>query len=191
LLDLAGAGYKFRSRALTTTMYARLYLADLFIHGIGGGIYDELTDRIMERYFAMPAPAFLVISATLLLPLPRFPDAANRLRTLSRQLRDLNFKPERFVERSQIAPLIPAKQEWIQRDGTTHAARVERFHAIRALNAQMHPFVQPQIEHVQSEIRELRRQMKWDEVAARRDYAFCLYPEEMLRSFFQSGRWMS
>ena len=53
--SLEAHGFKIRTRALTTTMFARLFLADLFIHGIGGGIYDELTDRIIERYYGFPA----------------------------------------------------------------------------------------------------------------------------------------
>jgi hypothetical protein len=39
-------GVKIRPRALMTTMYARLVLSDLFIHGIGGAKYDEVTDNI-------------------------------------------------------------------------------------------------------------------------------------------------
>ncbi len=35
-------------RALTTTLFLRTFIADLFIHGIGGGQYDRLTDRIVE-----------------------------------------------------------------------------------------------------------------------------------------------
>ena len=181
--SLEAQGYKIRSRALTTTMFARLFLADVFIHGIGGGIYDELTDRLIERYFRMPAPGFLVLSATLLLPLPRYPDAAQRTRELGRRLRDLIYKPERFVEPA-LVPLIREKQEWIRRDGTTHAERVERFERIRELNARLLPFVQAQMQQVQAELAEGRRQAEWDAIAARRDYAFCLYPEEMLRTFF-------
>ena len=85
------------ARALTTTMFARLFLADLFVHGIGGGIYDELTDRIIERAFEIPAPAFLILSATLLLPLPRYCDAKVQWQNRLHQLRDLTFKPELFI----------------------------------------------------------------------------------------------
>ena len=181
--SLEAHGYKIRSRALTTTMFARLFLADVFIHGIGGGIYDELTDRLIERYFRMPAPGFLVLSATLLLPLPRHPEAAQRERELARRMRDLVYKPELFVKPT-LDPLIREKQEWIHRDGATHAERVERFERIRELNARLLPFVQPQIQRAKDELAECRRQAEWDAIAARRDYAFCLYPEEMLRTFF-------
>ena len=35
-----------------------------------------------------------------------------------------------------------------------------------------------------SELAACRQEIAWDALAARRDYAFCLYPEDMLRSFF-------
>src|SRR5690606_34281182 len=36
LRELTGRGVRLRTRALTTTLFARLCLSDLFIHGIGG-----------------------------------------------------------------------------------------------------------------------------------------------------------
>ena len=43
--ELESSGLKVRSRALTNTLFARLFLCDLFIHGIGGGKYDEADRR--------------------------------------------------------------------------------------------------------------------------------------------------
>ena len=62
-----------RPRALTLTLFARLCLGDFFIHGIGGGKYDEVTDAIIRDYFGIEPPAYQVLSATLHLPLPAFP----------------------------------------------------------------------------------------------------------------------
>src|SRR6185295_10034126 len=115
---LEAQGLKIRSRALTTTMFARVFLADLFVHGIGGGIYDELTDRIIERFFGIPAPAYLIVSATLQLPLEQFPDAKRRLDALHHRWRDLVYKPERFLEPNETTRgWIDAKNAWIGRDG--------------------------------------------------------------------------
>ena len=185
--SLEAHGYKIRSRALTTTMFARLFLADVFIHGIGGGLYDELTDHIMQRFFGIQPPGFLVLTATLLLPLPHFPTAAHRSRDLARQQRDLIYKPERFVKPTPaVEPLIRAKQEWIGRDVSTHPERVERFERIREINASLLPFVEPQMQRLRLEREECGRQVELHDVNSRRDYAFCLYPEEMLRTFFSS-----
>ncbi len=50
LRDLPARSIRLRTRALLTTMYSRLLLGDLFIHGIGGSKYDELGDEIMRRF---------------------------------------------------------------------------------------------------------------------------------------------
>ena len=48
-------------------MYARLVLSDLFLHGIGGAKYDQLTDLIIARFFGLQPPGFVTLSATVLL----------------------------------------------------------------------------------------------------------------------------
>ncbi len=58
LKQLPERGIRFRTRALTTTLFARLCLADLFVHGIGGAKYDEMTDRLIARFFGLSARDF-------------------------------------------------------------------------------------------------------------------------------------
>ena len=72
------AGVKLRSRALITTMFTRLAVADLFIHGIGGAKYDEATDAICERFFGAAPPAFATLSGTLRLPIDHPPRRRRR-----------------------------------------------------------------------------------------------------------------
>ena len=55
-------------RALTLTMFLRLLLVDQFVHGIGGGRYDQVCDRVIHRFFNIAAPAFCVTTATLYFP---------------------------------------------------------------------------------------------------------------------------
>ena len=62
-------------RALTLTMFLRLVLCDQFVHGIGGGRYDQVTDVLVARHFRMEAPRFSITTATL-----HFPGAAGRRR---------------------------------------------------------------------------------------------------------------
>ena len=71
LMELQRAGVRIRPRALVTTLWARLALGDLFIHGIGGAKYDCVTDRLIERFFGLTPPRFMVVSATLHLPIQR------------------------------------------------------------------------------------------------------------------------
>ncbi|MFO0960057.1 MAG: hypothetical protein U0800_21915 [Isosphaeraceae bacterium] len=56
LRELPAQGVRLRSRALTTTMFARLLVGDLFVHGIGGAKYDELGDAIVRRFFRIDPP---------------------------------------------------------------------------------------------------------------------------------------
>ena len=95
LSALEEQGLKARPRALTNTLFARLFAADLFLHGIGGGKYDELTDEIVRRYYGAEPPAYLVLSGTLRLPFPTYPVRDEDCRRLDRLKRDLRYNPQR------------------------------------------------------------------------------------------------
>jgi hypothetical protein len=55
-------------RALTLTTFLRLLVVDQFIHGIGGGRYDQVTDRLLARHFKIEPPHFAVATGTLFFP---------------------------------------------------------------------------------------------------------------------------
>ena len=55
-------------RALTLTMFLRLFVVDQFVHGIGGGQYDQITDRIIAAHFRVAPPRFAVVTGTMYLP---------------------------------------------------------------------------------------------------------------------------
>ena len=137
LAALVTPEFKLRPRALVTTMYARLVLSDLFLHGIGGAKYDELGDVIMQRFFAVEAPQYMVVSATILLPpsaprrspptgnskgardsreprISREPQSMQQLsaeRTrLQRAIRDSRFQPERFAGEVSLSSNLLAEK---------------------------------------------------------------------------------
>ncbi len=58
LHELAGPAVRLRTRALTTTLFSRFLLGDLFIHGIGGAKYDELGDEIARASSGSSRRAF-------------------------------------------------------------------------------------------------------------------------------------
>src|SRR5207249_6511614 len=117
--ELERAGLKVRPRALTNTLFARLFVADLFIHGIGGGKYDELTDEIIRRYYGAEPPAYMVLSGTLFLPFPTYPTSADDCRRFARKMRDLRCNPQRYLDPEagdpRTAALVKQKQQWIER----------------------------------------------------------------------------
>ncbi len=65
---LAQRRYRLAPRAMTLTAFVRLFLADHFVHGIGGGQYDAVTDRIIADWLGVEPPEFAVTTATLFFP---------------------------------------------------------------------------------------------------------------------------
>jgi hypothetical protein len=179
---LHAQGFKVRSRALTTTLFARLFLADLFIHGIGGAKYDELTDAIIRRFFGIEPPAFLVLTATLLLPFPVPGAEAADCRGLERRVRDLHYNPQRYLEDGVEAELlVRQKQDWIDRQPTDPGEKRERFQRLRQLTEQLRKYLGDQEPQAAATLAECRRRLEVAAVLRRRDYAFCLFPEAKLR----------
>ena len=189
--DLEPHGFKVRSRALTTTLYARLFLADLFIHGIGGGKYDELTDELMRRFYQCEPPEYLVLSATRWLPLPRAAATPDDRRRLQHDLRDVHYNPQRHLDEvadrrdagSAGVELAQRKQQWIARQPATRAERRERFHMLRSLTDELRRPLQPREEQLRQQLLLCQRQLRANAVLQRRDYSFCLFPADVLRSF--------
>src|SRR5205085_227153 len=89
--------WAIRPRALTLTLYSRLFLCDFFIHGLGGAKYDVITDGLIRRFFGVEPPAYACVTATLRLGLdaPRV-NAADRQRAV-RQMRDAKYNPQRLA----------------------------------------------------------------------------------------------
>ncbi len=51
-------------KAIPQTLFCRMYLCDFFIHGTGGGSYEEVGDLLFTKYFKLKPLAFGVVSAT-------------------------------------------------------------------------------------------------------------------------------
>jgi hypothetical protein len=184
LAELPGQGIRLRTRALATTIFARLFLGNLFLHGIGGGKYDELTDRLIARWFGFEPPGFLVISATLHLPVTHLNVTADDLRRVDHLLRELTYNPDRAIESDDRETLaaIAQKQAAIGTERTRANARW-RTGQIRAANEQLQPLVAARREQLIAERDSIVRQLRAEAVWSSREYAFCLYPEKSLRNF--------
>ncbi|MCA9248868.1 MAG: hypothetical protein KDA42_17195 [Planctomycetales bacterium] len=187
--ELTRQGVHIRTRALTTTMFARLLLSDLFIHGIGGAKYDQLTDAIILDYFGMRPPAFLTVTGTLKLPIPRSVPRQGREREIAGVLRNMRFHPERVLLNGHAA--LPQAQAWLVRKdawiqsvqsapaGHVSAAQHEE---ISQINQRLSAMLDDERERLLVEQQELSRQMRSEAVLGSREYAFCLHPEAKLRS---------
>jgi hypothetical protein len=196
LAEWEAAGIKLRSRALITTLFTRLVIADLFIHGIGGAKYDEATDAISQRFFGATPPAFAVMSGTLRLPIPHRtgrPDDAPQLRSA---LRELTFHPERQLaasppangQREAVAALVAEKSRWIRTPKAPENA-AERHRGIVAANAALQPFVAADRRTLEANLAAALDGERAGRVLESREYAFCLFPREELRKFLLDFPW--
>ncbi len=104
---LSSRGWKFRPRALTNTLFARVFLADAFLHGIGGAKYDEMTDRLIARLFGVAPPSYLTVTATHRLPLGGWNVTSSDVAALKHRLWDFDHTPERHLSVDVIPSLLP------------------------------------------------------------------------------------
>ena len=194
LADLARRGYRVRTRALTTTLFARLYLADLFVHGLGGARYDEMADQIIERFWGIPAPAFATLSATLHLPLGGFPQAAAEEARLRARLRDSTQHPERYLPQPASAvlrELAAEKQRLIEQQHAARAGRPTslpgpiRHRRLLEVTRLLAEGVAGYRRQLQTQLEVVVRQVAAEGVLHNRERAGCLFPLATLREFFE------
>jgi len=160
LRKMASEGLKVRPRALTMTMFFRLFCCDLFVHGIGGASYEPVNDGIIREFFGVEPPGYVVASATLLLkpkvPVPAAGDAVE----LRQKIRRMKATPERFVDdlvpgdaearelaERRIALLAPA--------GLSKRERREAYAESKRLAAQLQERLAPHILAVEKQAEKL------------------------------------
>lgn len=98
LQELTSQGIYIRPRALMTTTILRLVASDLFIHGIGGAKYDQVTDEINRQLIGFEPPEFVTATATAQLPIDTISVRDDDLQTIDARIRDAEFNPERTID---------------------------------------------------------------------------------------------
>ncbi len=188
LADLAARGIRIRTRALTTTMFARLLLGDLFVHGIGGAKYDELGDEVVRRFFGIEPPEYLTLSMTLWLGLPSESADPEDLHFVDHEIRDLTFNPDRHLEEPPNAStqaLVAAKKKAIAAPQETRKQRVARYFEIRRINEALSQAVQAQQAPLKQRRSHLAHALQQQQLARGREFAFVLHGRDRLQNAFQ------
>ncbi|TWT43808.1 hypothetical protein RAS1_02080 [Phycisphaerae bacterium RAS1] len=186
LARLDERGWRLRPRALALSGFARVALADLFIHGVGGAKYDEVTAEFLPAFLGCDLRPACCVSATLRLPLERDlpPDAA--LRGARRESRDLRFNPQRYV-RGASAELLARREALIalsrslrEQRPSERPARRQVFDGIRRINSEIlrcDPWRPAELDQRVAELEQLEAQRR---IAQDREYFFALHPREHL-----------
>lgn len=197
-------GVRLRSRALTTTLFARLFASDLFLHGIGGAKYDQLTDALIRRFFGVAPPAFITLTLSARLPVPHEVVTPDDVRRSTSLLRDLRFHPERFVDGDlarvpegsvgdraappvELVELAAAKRRLLAEPKPPRGAGRARHQTLQQLNRRL----EAALDWRRVALLELRDRQSVlaarHALLASREYSFCLFPAETLRPLLESA----
>jgi hypothetical protein len=183
LLALPAEGIRLRTRALTTTMFGRLLLGDLFLHGIGGAKYDELGDAVIRGFFGIEPPGYATLSLTVHLGLPVDPGATPEARRAAwRRLRELTHQPERHLPAGAADALIAAKREALAGPQATRRQRRGRRAELRRVTAALAAPLAGERERLRADLAAIDRGLAANARARGRDFAFVLHGRGRLRA---------
>ncbi|HJM82889.1 MAG TPA: hypothetical protein QF720_04770 [Nitrospinota bacterium] len=174
--------YSIRPRAITLSIYLRLFLSDFFIHGVGGANYDIITDMIVKRFYGFDAPVYGCVSATVFLDID-MEDPTNEIKLTNNILRKLEQHPEKSgLGGVEMDKMTSEKKRLILEIESENANKKLLGSKIAEINKKMVALLEPERLRVETEIgRLMRRGDDWKVVAAR-DYPYFLYsPEQILR----------
>lgn len=190
---------RLRPRALTNTLFARICFGDLFLHGIGGARYDEITDKIVETFFGIPAPEFVTLTATLMLPLSPFSvthENASRLKNEIRRLRfsgpDEDATPEAVADQIRRSELLTAASRdraagYSRRERRIRKGEARRRHReLVRIREHLAQYASTDIAKMEEQLNEVQQQLRANTVLASREYAACLAPAGAIQKLVES-----
>lgn len=181
--QLTARGLCLRPRALMTTMFARVFLCDLFLHGIGGARYDQVTNQLIESQLGIPAPQFATATATWNLPVVRPMVDADDLRRINGCLRELEYHPETMIPPSSDAKTLRSVTDLKKKKKKLLGAipprgQRKRWHdELQQINTGLSEHTQPLRAILQQQRSELIQQLRNDQILGSREFAFCLFPQ--------------
>jgi hypothetical protein len=176
-------------RALTLTMFARMFLADLFIHGVGGGRYDVVTDGVARAWFGVTAPRFVVGSLTLYLPLGAHVPTEEELRAAADDLNRIDHNPDQLLDRIDFEDdatreaardLAREKAGLIAAIAVPDADKKAVGRRIRQVNAELAVLLAPLRTQLEERLRVLESEREAADVLTDRTYPFAFWsPSEV------------
>lgn len=186
LAELRGQGLCLRPRALANTLFLRMFLADVFLHGIGGAKYDQVTDLIIQDLFGVTPPGYAVLSLTAFLPSKKPLVPVREIIHKRRNLRQMYFHPERFFDSetqqvNQVSSKAKKKQNLLSQKPPRGEA--QSWHQELAMaNEELRGFLQEKTDAEREKLLDLVQQARRSELFLSREWSFCLFPEDDLKT---------
>lgn len=176
-------------KAVALTLFARMFLADLFVHGTGGARYDRVTDGVIRRYYGVDSPGFLVASLTLALPVDFERVSEERVSAALERLNRFEHNPDAFVteaawdrpsEKAEAVALVERKAALVASIALPDANRKVLGAEIRAINEALRARLAPIGESLRRDRERIEASFAASEILYDRTYPFCFFsPEEV------------
>ena len=191
-IDLTGSDalQYLRPRAITLSAIMRSEFCDLFIHGTGGGVYDQVTERWWHDWTGEDLAPMAVVSADVYLPFD-VPVAtpAEHART-QWYAHHLPHNVDRYVSTldSVASALSREKRALLDRmnDDRDKRRRARAFARIHAINAELRQQHAELIRAAKQQAEDARAGAANAAIASRRDWCFALYPGSVIHALRQS-----
>jgi hypothetical protein len=187
-------GWHLRPRALSLSAFTRLFVSDLFVHGIGGAKYDEMTQDFIRRFFGVDLPPACCVTATAYLPLPQFDVTPADLAAIRHARRDMHFNPQRHVPdlpRDLLqcrAGLIEQSKKLRNENRFDRAARRRTFQEIRSINHELLRCDMQRVMEFEKQWRRMEQHERSDRVARDRECFFALHPRRTMEELVERIR---
>lgn len=171
----------FAPKALLLTAFMRSALCDLFIHGTGGGVYEQVTDRWWRDWVGTPLAPLAVVSADVYLETDTPVATRAEVERAVWYRHHLPHNIDRVADRLD-PELLADKAKIVNGGGEGHppparrAAR-QRLRAINRTFADQHADLIAQADHT---LQQAKQGLANAKTAARRDWCFTLYPPAKL-----------
>lgn len=167
-------------RALLMTGFVRLVLADLFIHGQGGYVYDRITEAWFAEWLDCNLAPDTMVTATQTLDFGREPVDDRELARALWLAHHVPFNVDRFLE----DPLpLHGRTQWLREIESLPRRGSERRELFERMRLQQHRLAAEHshlIESARENLRITRRRVGETALINDRTWAFALHPHSTL-----------
>lgn len=190
---LSSCGAVIAPKAVTLTLYLRAFVADAFIHGTGGGRYDEVTDDLMRDFLGLEPPRSLVATMDLHLSSGVSAKASDPAAARARLNRFMQ-NPDEYAgeasmleaaDRADLERAVGEKRDVLSAIASEGSDRKALGIRIKELNALIAVVLTPVREILERELADAEAEEAQRAVLEDRTYSWCLFdPGEVDRTVF-------
>jgi len=171
-------------RAVTLSLFFRWIGSDLFIHGTGGGRYDQITNQIGTHFFQAPPPEFKIITNTLSLPIDHLEKYkkikySQNIQQWNKKKREFWFNPEKQLPPDQ--PLRVEIEQTITELTVSSGSRKNIHENLEKLRSQARQLLQSRFQLMEGQKEKITRQSVARKVLNDRTFPYFFYGVNSLR----------